>query len=194
MLFRSEDVTLRIRNATVERNIQTDNRTLTQQNTQLQANTSFINRTTTQSRWVDPLAESFEVPDPNGICVTKCDVFFRTKDTAGIPVTMQIRTMQTGLPTQTIVPFGEVVLDPSQVNTSEDGTVATTFTFPSPVYLSGGNSYCVVLLSASNQYQVWISRMGETDVTTLNRTESERIVVAQQPLLGSLFKSQNGAT
>ena len=193
-LNNTEDLTLRIRNATVERNIQTDNRTQTQQNTQLQANTSFTNRTTTQSRWVDPLAESFEVPDPNGICVTKCDVFFRTKDTAGIPVTMQIRTMQTGLPTQTIVPFGEVVLDPTQINVSEDGTVATTFTFPSPVYLSGGNSYCVVLLSASNQYQVWISRMGETDVTTLNRTESERIVVAQQPLLGSLFKSQNGAT
>ena len=193
-LNNTEDVTLRIRNAQIERNIQTDTRTLTQQNTQLQSNTTFTNRTTTQTRWVDPLAESFEVPDPNGIFVTKCDVFFRTKDTNGIPVTMQIRTMQTGLPTQTILPFGEVVLDPSQVNVSEDGTVATTFTFPSPVYLSGGNAYCVVLLSASNQYQVWISRMGETDVTTLNKTEAERIIVAQQPLLGSLFKSQNGAT
>ena len=35
--------------------------------------------------------------------------------------------------------------------------------------------------------------MGEVDVSTLD-TESEQIIVAQQPLLGSLFKSQNGAT
>jgi hypothetical protein len=36
--------------------------------------------------------------------------------------------------------------------------------------------------------------MGEEDVTTLNLPESQKIVVSQQPLLGSLFKSQNGAT
>jgi hypothetical protein len=36
--------------------------------------------------------------------------------------------------------------------------------------------------------------MGEEDVTTLNLPESQKIVVAQQPLLGVLFKSQNGAT
>ena len=102
--------------------------------------------------------------------------------------------MQTGLPTTTIVPFGEVVLDPSQVVLSEDGKTPTTFTFPSPVYLETGNSYCIVLLSASNEYKVWVSRMGEEDVTTLNLPESQKIVVSQQPLLGSLFKSQNGAT
>ena len=189
-----EDQTLRIRNADISREIRTDNRTLQETNTQLVANTSFVNRTTTQTRWVDPLAQSFEVPDPNGIFVTKCDVFFRTKDATGLPITMQIRTMQTGLPTQTILPFGEVVLEPDQVNTSEDGKTPTTFTFPSPVYLETGNAYCVVLLSASNSYTVWISRMGEEDVSTVNLAESEKILVSQQPLLGSLFKSQNGAT
>ena len=63
---------------------------------------------------------------------------------------MQIRTMQTGLPTTTIVPFGEVVMDPEQVITSEFGTIATRFTFPSPVFLEGGgteyalNSYITI--------------------------------------------------
>lgn len=189
-----EDVTLRIRNADIAREIRTDTRTLTEQNTDLQANTSFSNRTTTQTRWVDPLAQSFEVPDKNGVFLTKCDIFFRTKDTAGLPVTLQVRTMQTGLPTQTILPFGEVVLEPEQINLSEDASVPTTFTFPSPVYLESGNAYCVVLLSASNQYTVWISRMGEEDVSTVNLAESEKVLVSQQPLLGSLFKSQNGAT
>jgi hypothetical protein len=36
--------------------------------------------------------------------------------------------------------------------------------------------------------------MGEEDVSTVNKIESEKIIVSQQPLLGSLFKSQNGAT
>jgi hypothetical protein len=194
ILNNTEEVTLRTRNANVERTNRTEERTLTNQQTSLVGGTSFINRTVTQTRWVDPLAQSFEVPDENGVFITKCDVFFRTKDTKNLPITMQIRTMQTGLPTTTIIPFGEVVLDPSQVNISEDGRTATTFTFPSPVYLESGNSYCVVLLSASNEYKVWISRMGEEDVTTLNLPESQKIVVSQQPLLGSLFKSQNGAT
>lgn len=193
-LSNTEEVTLRTRNANVERLNRSEERTLSSQQTSLTAGTSFVNRTVTQTRWVDPLAQSFEVPDENGVFITKCDVFFRSKDTKSLPITMQIRTMQTGLPTTTIIPFGEVVLDPSQVNISEDGKTATTFTFPSPVYLESGNSYCVVLLSASNEYTVWVSRMGEEDVTTLNLPESQKIVVSQQPLLGSLFKSQNGAT
>jgi hypothetical protein len=193
-LNNTEEVTLRTRNANVERINRTEERTLTSEQTTLQAGTSFVNRTVTQTRWVDPLAQSFEVPDENGVFITKCDVFFRSKDTNNLPVTMQIRTMQTGLPTTTIIPFGEVVLDPSQVNISEDGRTPTTFTFPSPVYLETGNSYCVVLLSVSNEYTVWVSRMGEEDVTTLNLPESQKVVVSQQPLLGSLFKSQNGAT
>ena len=102
--------------------------------------------------------------------------------------------MQTGLPTQTIVPFGETVLTPDQVSVSDDSSVPTTFEFPSPVYLAPNQAYCFVLLSASNEYNVWISRMGEVDVSTLDKAESEQIIVAQQPLLGSLFKSQNGAT
>jgi hypothetical protein len=193
-LNNTEEVTLRTRNADVERLNRSEERTLTSQGTSLQAGTAFANRTVTQSRWVDPLAQSFEVPDENGVFITKCDVFFQAKDTNDLPVTMQIRTMQTGLPTTTIIPFGEVILDPSQVNISDDGKVSTTFTFPSPVYLETGNSYCVVLLSASNEYKVWVSRMGEEDVTTLDLPESQKVVVSQQPLLGSLFKSQNGAT
>ena len=36
--------------------------------------------------------------------------------------------------------------------------------------------------------------MTETDISTLSRPEAEKIIVSQQPLLGSLFKSQNGST
>jgi len=192
-----ENVTLRIRNAEIERNIRNENRTLTETETRLVAETSTNNRlvqSRIQTRWIDPLAQSFEVTDSNGVYITKCDIFFRTKDSGQIPVTLQIRTMENGLPSQSILPFGEVVLDPSNITVSEDASAATTFTFPSPVFLESSKSYAVVLISNSDAYNVWISRMTEADVTSINRPESERIIVSQQPLLGSLFKSQNGAT
>ncbi|NDB86421.1 MAG: hypothetical protein EB127_27555, partial [Alphaproteobacteria bacterium] len=190
-----ENSTLRIRNANVERIPQTDSQTLTSSTTNLVSSNTSTTTTSESSRWVDPLAQSFEVADNNGVYITKCDIFFKTKDTKGIPVTLQIRTMQTGLPTQTILPFAEVTLDPKDVKTSEDGTVATTFTFPSPVYLEKtGSGYSIVLVSSSDSYNVWISRMGETDVSTVNKPDSQKIIVSKQPTLGALFKSQNGAT
>ena len=184
-----EASTLRMRNADVQRIPQSQDRTLTDTSTRLTVDTTFANRSTTQTRWVDPLAQSFEIPDINGVYLTKCDVYFKAKDTNSLPVTLQVRTLQTGLPTQEILPFGECILDPDEVVLSEDGSKATTFTFPAPVYCEGGGEYCLVLLSASNEYYVFISRMGEEDISTLNSADSEKIIVSSQPLLGSLFLS-----
>ena len=126
--------------------------------------------------------------------VTAIEAFFQVKDTT-LPVTMQIRTMRDGTPTTTILPFGEVDLLPSQVNVSDDASVATKFTFPSPVYLKGNTEYAFVLLADTPEYGAWISRMGEEDVTGILIDENAtRQVISQQPLLGSLFKSQNGST
>ena len=147
---------------------------------------------TTMRQWVDPIAESIEIPPGEDSFLTSVDVFFRTKDD-NIPVTLQIRTIQNGVPTQVILPFAEIALEPSQVNISEDGTVATNFKFKSPVYVSGGE-YAIALISLSNNYNAWISRMGEIDITTAKLNENQRVIVSQQPYMGSLFKSQNGST
>ena len=187
-----EDV-VGVRNADVQRETVSDSTVTSGTITRTVQTTSFEERTISQNQWYDPLAESFEVVDENGVFVSSCDIFFQTKDSS-IPVTLQIRTMQTGLPTNTILPFGEVIYEPSQINVSEDGSVATKFVFPSPVYLEGKKEYALVLLSASNNYRVYISRMGEEDISSLNLPESERIIVSQQPYMGSLFKSQNGST
>ena len=95
----------------------------------------------------DPLSQSFLVDEDSGVFITKCDVFFETRDENDIPVTMQIRTMENGLPTTRVLPFSEVNLTPAEVNVSADGSVATTFDFRAPVYLEGGQEYCVTLLS-----------------------------------------------
>ena len=108
--------------------------------------------------------KSFFVNSADGMFVTAIDAYFATRDTT-LPVTMQIRTMRDGTPTTTILPFGEVDLMPSQVNISDDASVATKFTFPSPVYLKGNTEYAFVLLADTPEYGAWISRMGEEDVT-----------------------------
>jgi hypothetical protein len=137
--------------------------------------------------WYDPLAQSFLVEDETGVFLTRCDVFFKSKDDMDIPVTFQLRTMQNGFPTQKVLPLSEVTLDPAQVNVSGDGSFATSFTFEAPVYLEGGKDYCVCLASNSTKYSVYISRIGENDLLT-------QTYISNQPTLGSLFKSQNAST
>ena len=139
----------------------------------------------------DPLAQTFFVDDITGVYLSRVELFFQSK-AQNLPVVLQIRETRLGTPTNVIVPFSEVILDPNQVNISEDGTTPTSFVFPSPVYLSGRTEYALVVLSDVTSYNVWISRFGEADVTTL-ATEAGQVLVTEQPLLGSLFKSQNAS-
>ena len=133
------------------------------------------------------MAQSFFVSQEGGVFVTSCDVYFESVDDNNIPVTFQIRTIKTGLPTTEVLPFSEVNIDPDQITTSTNGSVATKFTFESPVYLEGGTEYALTLLSSSLKYRVFISRIGENDLMTDE-------FVSNQPVLGSLFKSQNAST
>ena len=138
--------------------------------------------------WYDPLAQSFLVEDDTGVFLTKCDIFFSSKDDMDIPVVFQLRTMENGLPTQKIIPFSEIVIAPEDITTSADGSVATTVEFKAPVYLEGGNTeYAICLASNSTKYSVYISRIGENDLLT-------DTFISNQPYLGSLFKSQNAST
>ena len=111
-----------------------------------------------------------------------------------LPLTLQVRTVETGLPTSKILPFSVVVKDPSEVNVSEDASIPTTFTFDSPVYLTGEHEYALVLVTPAENYNCWISRMGEVDISTVGLPDEQQVLISQQPYLGSLFKSQNGTT
>jgi len=137
--------------------------------------------------WYDPLAQSFLVDEDTGIFITECDIFFRSKDDMEIPMVFQIRTMKGGFPTQHVIPFSEVVVEPGDITTSGDGSVATTIKMKAPVYLGGGDEYAICLASNSTKYSVYVSRIGENDLLT-------QTFISNQPYLGSLFKSQNAST
>jgi len=136
--------------------------------------------------WYDPLAQSIMPQSRGGEYITKVDVYFSQKD-ATLPVTLQLREMQNGYPTNRVLPFGSKTLPPSSVNVSSTAATATTFTFDSLVYLKDATEYCIVLQSDSDQYLAWISRMGETDIGGTRQ-------ISTQPYLGVLFKSQNNST
>ena len=114
------------------------------------------------------------------------EIYVGAKDD-NLPITVQIRHMQNGSPTQKILPFAEKTLDPSEVTTTSDGSSSTKFTFPSPVFLESGSEYCVVVMSNSNVYTCWVSEMGKQDIATND-------FIDQQPYAGVLFKSQNNST
>ena len=135
----------------------------------------------------DPLAQTFYVPDSTGIFATSCEVYFETVDDSNIPVQLDIRSVELGTPTQKVLPFSQINLNPDQITTSTNGSVATKFNFKAPVYLSPGTEYAICMLSSSAKYRVFISRIGENDLITDE-------FVSNQPTLGSLFKSQNAST
>jgi hypothetical protein len=157
----------------------------------------------------DPLAQSFYVRDNTGVFITAVEVFFETKDEI-LPVTLQIRPMIAGVPSNMVVPFSEVTLDPDQINLSVDATVPTRFTFSSPVYLPGPqqlevrnapvgsqqtSEFSIVLLSGSPQYRVFIAELGQNAILPGDSPNfGTGIKLSVQPTLGSLFKSQNGST
>ena len=134
----------------------------------------------------DPLAQSVLLSQENGMFMTKVDVFFSAKDSV-LPVTLDLRTMKNGVPTTTIIPFSSVTLNPDDVNISATAATATTFTFPSPVYIQDGQEFAIVLSGNSADYKAWISRMGEIDIGGTR-------AISEQPNLGTLFKSQNAST
>lgn len=157
------------------------------------------NRSSNERR--DPLAQSFYVRENSGIFLTSVEVYFETKDDE-LPVTLQVRPIISGIPSNIIVPFSEVNLTPDKINVSTDGSISTKFTFPSLVYLNGPqeqsaqrgligveqtSEYAIVLLSNSPNYRVFISELGKNDILQQN------VKISQQPTLGSLFKSQNGS-
>jgi hypothetical protein len=176
-----------VRNAELVEEQLTDNRVIVQTAERVVADTG----------WWDPLAQTFLIEQRGGAFLTKLDVFFATKDSA-IPVTLEIREVVNGYPGKRVLPFSKVTLKPEQVRLSSttvnlDGVAtnsydtATTFTFPSPVYVQENTEYAIVLASDSNNYKVWISQVGEQMPGTAR-------TISEQPYLGSLFKSQNAST
>ena len=205
VLETEQETIIATRNARLVRNSVNQTTSVTSQSTQLRNVQAIINDETSQDSGAqcgcggnDPLAQTFIVSadfevgataDVLGVArsagrfLTSIDVYFSAKD-ENLPVWMEIHNTQNGYPGQKILPFARKVLKPSEINISNDASVATRFTFPSPVYLLHEQEYAMCLMATTPEHKVFISRMGETDIGG-NR------IVSKQPHTGTLFKGHN---
>ncbi len=95
------------------------------------------------------------------------DVYFNTKDSKK-GITMQLRKTEGGKPQAFTLPYGTVHLKPEDINTSQDGTAATRFTFKAPIFLKNGESYAIVLHPDGNNpnYNAFVRTLGQPDLVT----------------------------
>jgi hypothetical protein len=162
--------------------------------------------TSVTANFYDPLAQSFSVGgtidapdlngqnnDANGAFLTAVDLFFANKPSGNDPVRIEVRTVELGTPTRTII-GNPVTLTPSEVNVSTNGETATRVTFDYPIFLAPGQEYAIVAVAeTTDEYELWIAEMGERTVNTQSLPNAEAIIYSKQFALGSLFKSQNGS-
>ena len=137
----------------------------------------------------DPLAQTFFVDPaiyPDGVYLSDVDLFFKAKDDGGVPIFISIRSTEAGFPTLRVVPFSDISKVPSEISISEDGSTATNWVFPSPVFLVPGE-YALVVMSNSSKYECFFAELGQNIIGTTRK-------VSEQPYIGVLFKSQNAST
>ena len=138
----------------------------------------------------DPIAQTFAIGAgrSDGIFVTSLDLYFSAKSSK-YPITVQIREVENGIPTKTVVPFGQKTLQPSQINVSQTSTTATKFTFDSPIFLKNGKDYCMVVIPAGNsdEYELWTAELGGIDKAT-------GALISKAPATGVMLTSSNDKT
>jgi hypothetical protein len=80
------------------------------------------------------------------------------------------------------VRMGVAVDDADQIS-----KIPTNFKFDYPVYLQNDTNYAIQIETDSTEYKLWSSKLGSLDIIS-------GIQVSSQPLIGSLYRSQNTDT
>jgi len=163
----------------------TDNRTLTSVSSQ---NITTWRRSPPNN---DPLSQTFSVVsgESDGAFITKLDLYFGKKSST-YPLTVQIREVENGFPTTTIVPYGSKTLQPSAISANNtSANTSTTFTFDSPVFLKNNTDYAFTIMPGGNtdDYALWVGKLGGKDVDT-------DVLIDKQPASGIMFTSADNKT
>jgi hypothetical protein len=163
----------------------------TSEGIQITVTSDYISTRSYALRPYDPIAQSFKIPDEYtaGCFITDVDVFFQAKATDYAPVQFELRLCDsTGRPSGTdLLPGTDVTKYPDDIIVdATGGQIPTNFKFKSPVYLSPGKNYAMVLKTDTKAYRIWMATLGQDDV--FDKTKS----YSKQATLGSFFKSQDG--
>jgi hypothetical protein len=144
---------------------------------------------------ISPISQTFYIgsQDTNGqdgLFVSKIDLFFETKDPV-YGISLDVRTVDSSHnPTGVVLPQSNVYMTSNTINLSNNASNATTFTFPSAIYLKSDTYYAFTLTpdAGSPNYQIFVSEAGQSDLT--NHT----ITCRQDWGEGDLYISTNDQT
>lgn len=157
---------------------------------------------------LDPIAQTFIIDDSTfsrGAFLSSVDLFFKTKPSVNIPVTVSIVTTLNGYPTNRVLDYSLVSLLPSAINVSSnpqylDNTAYTRFTFSAPVFINSAVLYALVIQSNASGYELWVAQQNDFPIASsvkllpTDATPSNLSKIQKSPYLGAFFQSQNGIT
>lgn len=156
-------------------------------------NTQTLNRTYRTYSLYDPVAETFSLAKDK--VLTGVSLAFANKpsedgadkDGHRSTVSVQIRKVSNdGFPTNEIM--AEKILQPSDVKTSETGSVFIDVKFDDPKMLSATEQYAIIISSDSAEYQVFIATNGS------KRLDNRTMLNQQAYADGVFFTSSNSST
>jgi hypothetical protein len=156
----------------------------------------------------DPLAQTFIIEKdnyPNGIFLKSVKLFFFSKPTEDIPITLSIIGTLNGYPNGQIVPYSTKLLSPGQVLTSTnphylDPSTYTEFMFDAPVYIPPGELFAFMVKSTSAAYTLYYAKQNTLAVPSTAKAlptdtnPSNPTKIGALPQVGALFESQNSIT
>jgi len=153
-----------------------------------------VRRIPRRRRNTDPLAQTFFIKEgmgqgSNTVMISKVDLYFKRKSAIN-GVTVELREVINGYPSNKIIPFSKTRLKPSQISVSDDASSITTVDFEAPIRLETETEYAVVIIPDANDpdYLVFTSQVGGTDLTP-GDTNGQAVV--QDWGDGVLFTSTN---
>lgn len=134
----------------------------------------------------DPVAQSFNLDED--AFLDGVDLYFQAKPGSGnTPVSIELRTMDNGIPGKTLVDDGKSVVALSAVNVSSDASASTYFKFPTPVYLQRGQEYCVVVRTDDQAYRLFYAKLGSNLLGT-------QTPLSSTTASGVMFRSANDSS
>ena len=153
---------------------------------------------------IKPIAQVFTTPAPKsttqnyGIFASSVDLWFSAKPIGlsnQFPVTVKIVTLDSnGVTTSNALATSivqtqnvNVTLLPDPNTSNANNTTMTKFAFPDPVYLAPSSQYAIVVSTPSPDYEIYVTQIGETDITSGNNSSR----VSSTGFVGGFFNSHN---
>lgn len=132
-------------------------------------------------RFFDPIAQTFVLPEDRQ--VSSVGIKFTAIGSTSIPVQIQIREVENGIPTQVVL--GEGVIQGNDINLAN---VYTNCQLSSLVHLVRNVQYAIVILTNDVNHAVAIAEVGQRD------NFANQSVSTQPYTVGVLLTSSNAAT